>query len=353
MGTEDSHKSLKTTKQKMKKNRKCHEKKKPKINETVVPEPNFYRVKEETEKNKSLGQKRKGREKGSETEAAKVDQCSSESPGEVGGQKKKVKLLRKKKINNDVINKADLSKVDELDNEVEGGLNEQNGSLTDRENKECKLRKKRQKSDNKKKSGVDKIHELCNEVEEGSKEESDVSKKARKAKKKARLSSRKDEKLLERREEPEQTEVYEMSSGDEDCSRGMKKLITEYQQSRPGLKILQQRIDDFMTDFEAQEEQARKEREALAEEGGWTVVVHHKGRKKTTDAETGVTVGSVAQADVLDNMAKKKSKDIGLDFYRFQKRESQRNEIMALQSKFERDKKRIQQLRAARKFKPY
>ncbi|XP_057491523.1 uncharacterized protein LOC130777263 isoform X2 [Actinidia eriantha] len=243
MGTEDSHKSLKTTKQKMKKNRKCHEKKKPKINET---EQNFYRVKEETEKNKSLGQKWKGREKGSETEAAKVDQYSSE----------------------------------------------------------------------------------------------DVSKKARKSKKKARLSSRKDENLLDRREEPEQTEVYEMSSGDEDYSRGMKKLITEYQQSIPGLKILQLRIDDFMTDFEAQEEQARKEREALAAEGGWTVVVHHKGRKKTTDAETGVTVGSVAQTAVLDNMAKKKSKDVGLDFYRFQKRESQRNEIMVLQSKFEQDKKR-------------
>ncbi|XP_057491524.1 ribosomal RNA-processing protein 7-like isoform X3 [Actinidia eriantha] len=199
---------------------------------------------------------------------------------------------------------------------------------------------KRQKSDNKKKSEVDKIDGLCNEVEEGSKEECDVSKKARKSKKKARLSSRKDENLLDRREEPEQTEVYEMSSGDEDYSRGMKKLITEYQQSIPGLKILQLRIDDFMTDFEAQEEQARKEREALAAEGGWTVVVHHKGRKKTTDAETGVTVGSVAQTAVLDNMAKKKSKDVGLDFYRFQKRESQRNEIMVLQSKFEQDKKR-------------
>ena len=52
----------------------------------------------------------------------------------------------------------------------------------------------------------------------------DVSKKARKAKKKARLSSKKDEKLLERREEPEQTEVYEISSGDDDCSRGMKSM---------------------------------------------------------------------------------------------------------------------------------
>lgn len=31
--------------------------------------------------------------------------------------------------------------------------------------------------------------------------------------------------------------------------------ITEYHQSRPGLEILQQRIDDFMTAYEEQEEQ--------------------------------------------------------------------------------------------------
>lgn len=74
--------------------------------------------------------------------------------------------------------------------------------------------------------------------------------------------------------------------------------------------------------------QARKEREAQAAEGGWTVVVHHKGGKKTTEAESGTAVGSVAQAAVLDRMAKKKSKDIGLDFYRFQRREAHRNGML-------------------------
>ncbi|WVZ08310.1 hypothetical protein V8G54_021656 [Vigna mungo] len=82
----------------------------------------------------------------------------------------------------------------------------------------------------------------------------------------------------------------------------------------------------------------RKEKEALAADGGWTVVVHHKGRKKTTDSETGIAVGSVAQAAVENKMAKKKRKEV---------------EIMTLQSKFEEDKKRLQQMRAARKFRPY
>ena len=54
-------------------------------------------------------------------------------------------------------------------------------------------------------------------------------------------------------------------------------------------------------------------------------MVHHKGRKKTTDSESGITVGSVAQAAVLDNMARKKNKEVALDFYRFKKHEAQRS----------------------------
>ncbi|KAL3844553.1 hypothetical protein ACJIZ3_001956 [Penstemon smallii] len=181
------------------------------------------------------------------------------------------------------------------------------------------------------------------------------SKKSAKRKKKSRSLENElvHDNVLEKREETAEDEVYQMSSGDEDYSKGMQKWITQYHQSRPGLKVLQERIDDFIMAHEAQEEQKRKEREAQAAEGGWTVVVQHKGRKKTTDAESGIAVGSVAQAAVLDKMAKKKNKDVGLDFYRFQKREAHRSEIMMLQSKFEQDKKRIQQMRAARKFRPY
>lgn len=74
--------------------------------------------------------------------------------------------------------------------------------------------------------------------------------------------------------------------------------------------------------------QEREEKEALAAEGGWTVVVHHKGRKKTTDSESGIAVGSVAQAAVENKMTKKKHKEVGQDFYRFQRREAQRNGII-------------------------
>ncbi|EPS65126.1 hypothetical protein M569_09654, partial [Genlisea aurea] len=152
-------------------------------------------------------------------------------------------------------------------------------------------------------------------------------------------------------------EVYLMSSGDEDCSKGMKKWVNEYHQSRPDLNILQDRIDKFIVAHEQQQEKEKMAREAQVAEGGWTVVVHHKGRKKSSDAESGVAVGSVSEAAVLDKLSKKKKKksnnNVGVDFYQFQRREARRSEIMMLQSKFEQDKKRIQQLRAARKFRPY
>ncbi len=51
-------------------------------------------------------------------------------------------------------------------------------------------------------------------------------------------------------------------------------------------------------------------------------MVHHKGRKKTTDTETGTAVGSVSLAAMQEKMANKKPKEVDMNFYRFQKREA-------------------------------
>ncbi|KFK33235.1 hypothetical protein AALP_AA6G347900 [Arabis alpina] len=180
-------------------------------------------------------------------------------------------------------------------------------------------------------------------------------KKSNKKRKTNRTSTKENERSSEKINEIEEEEdVYQISSGDEDCAKGMKKWVTDYYESRPSLDELQKRIDDFMTDHEERLEQEKQEREAKAAEGGWTVVVHHKGRKKTVDSESGIAVGSVNQTALEDQVAKKKlNEPVAPGFYRFQRREAQRNEILSLQSKFEQDKKRIQQIRAARKFKPY
>ncbi|XP_010685221.2 uncharacterized protein LOC104899684 isoform X2 [Beta vulgaris subsp. vulgaris] len=172
-------------------------------------------------------------------------------------------------------------------------------------------------------------------------------------KKKDGLSTNKSSKSVKEVQEDAMLNVYQISSGEEDGSKGMRKWIKEYHERRPGLKILQERIDEFITAYDEQEEQAKRERETKLAEEGWTVVVHRKGGKRTTDPESGVAVGSVAEAAVRDKLANKKNKDVGLDFYRFQRKEAHRSELMKLQSKFKEDKKRIQQFRAARKFRPY
>lgn len=214
------------------------------------------------------------------------------------------------------------------------------------------LEKKGSKLDGKKKKKKDIETEDKSEELLG-KRKKDKSIKAAKKKMKDLVLSKKTSKLTSKRNESPANEVYHISSGDGDCSKGMNKWMTEYHRSRPGLEILQRQIDEFMISHEKQEREARQEREDRVTDDGFVVVKHHKGRKKTTDSESGTAVGSVSQAAVLDKMAKKKHKEVGIDFYRFQKRDAQRNEVMMLQSKFEQDRKRIQQLRAARKFKPY
>lgn len=290
--------------------------KKRKNSQLSETDENLNTVQEENEQNKPSGKKKIKREKGNSLEENK------KAAKENRGNKSKKKLRSEEKNNAPPINEA-------------GEQGAQDGDDADNSNENLV-------------AGASQVKkEIENPGRPGK------SKKARKKKKKDHNSLMKDEELEENTREADVDDVYMISSGDEDCLKGMKKWVTEYHQSRPGLKVLQQRIDEFITAHEAKLEQERKEREALAAEGGWTVVVHHKGRKKTTDAESGIAVGSVAQAAVEDKMAKKKKKEVGLDFYRFQRREAKRNEIMLLQSKFEQDRKRIQQLRAARKFKPY
>ncbi|XXG78739.1 hypothetical protein AAC387_Pa08g2618 [Persea americana] len=263
-------------------------------------------------------------------------------------EKKRSKSLVKKKRKKEKETEVHLDAVDELSNRVDGGSPEKLKSdnvLHNSDGKESSQSEAQTKIKNSIRS---------KEVLVGTNTTiTDKSEKAGKSKKKHRPTSKKAGKSLECRTEVVKSEdVYHLSSGDDDCSKGMKKWLTEYHRSRPGLEILQQRIDDFIIAHEAQEEQAIKEKEALAAEEGWTVVMR-KGNKRTTDLESGISVGSVAQAAVMDKMEKKKKKAIALDFYNFQRREAQRNEIMMLQSKFEQDKKRIQQMRAARKFRPY
>ncbi|CAN6702285.1 unnamed protein product [Malus baccata var. baccata] len=348
----------------MKDKKKTHKSKK-------AAQPNLEIVEKDKMSGSAEMRKRK-RAKESDADSRKVVQVSVEdNSAKPAKDKKKTKLTKKRKVKNVKNYVAVESENDHPNTETDDDFNEikddgvadqspfetqeeiEIGEVLTEAGKSKKAKKKKKKDRN----PLEFVKSLEKEVEAGressSRGISSVSKKALK-KKKRDLDSSESTKTMETEVEADQADVYLISSGDEDSSKGMKKWVTEYHQSRPGLKELQQRIDQFMVEHDEKLEQEKKEKEARAAEGGWTVVVHHKGRKKTTDAESGITVGSVAQVALEDKVAKKKRTEVvGLDFYRFQRKEAQRNEIMMLQSKFEQDKKRIQQLRAARKFRPY
>ncbi|XP_015067215.1 uncharacterized protein LOC107012020 isoform X3 [Solanum pennellii] len=307
---------------------------------SVQNEENFPKVTKEKKRNKKNLNMQSRRSKDD------IDEChityhNADESNNAAGEKKKSKSSKQKRKNNALAESGGVNQS----NEIEDEIGRDNTISSEPDNQETrKSKRKKRKSD--KKAGKAEVDSVPKRQRGNLKVTDDI------VEKDHPLSIPKDDFPVDR-EQVQEEEIYELSSGDEDYSKGMRKWVANYYQNRPGLDVLQERIDEFIIDYEAKKEQEKKEKEALAAEGGWTVVVHHKGRKKTTDSETGIAVGSVSQAAVMDNVAKKKNKDVGLDFYRFQKREAKRNEIMVLQSKFEQDKKRIQQLRAARKFRPY
>lgn len=81
-----------------------------------------------------------------------------------------------------------------------------------------------------------------------------------------------------------------------------------------------------------------------------------QGRAKTKQQDGGATVmtgglaPAAAAAAVEAQQAKQRQHG---DFYRFQARDRRRDELLNLQHQFEADKKRIAELRASRRFKPY
>jgi ribosomal RNA-processing protein 7 len=128
--------------------------------------------------------------------------------------------------------------------------------------------------------------------------------------------------------------------------------VADHRAERPGLEVLQADVDAWIAAHDAEAAEAHAEQEAAAaDDDGWTVVGAKRGRRKTTDGE-GTAVGGVAPAKAA--RARNAAGPVGAtDFYRHQLRENQRQAVVELRQKFEEDKKRIAELRAARKFKPY
>ena len=140
---------------------------------------------------------------------------------------------------------------------------------------------------------------------------------------------------------------------------GLASWLRAYEADQSGLAVLQREDDEFVAAYEAEVERERIDKEEAAkkmeEEEGW-VVVGATSAKRNKETSSGATMGAVSRAQAERTAMKRrkeeeKRKDLG--FYRFQRREAKRHELIELQNKFAEDRKKITKLREQRKFRPY
>ena len=69
------------------------------------------------------------------------------------------------------------------------------------------------------------------------------------------------------------------------ATHGLRARVEQHKQLYPGNEVLQKQLDQWMADFEAQEERQKREAEAAAAaDEGWTVVTKRAGRKRKAGA---------------------------------------------------------------------
>jgi ribosomal RNA-processing protein 7 len=125
---------------------------------------------------------------------------------------------------------------------------------------------------------------------------------------------------------------------------GLDKYTAAYHKKLVPAAKLQQDVDAYLGIFDRKVEDAKLERKQLSEPDadGFTTVVRKK-RSAADELEDGPN---------RKRQQKKKNSQLE-NFYRFQMRESKREQLLSLREKFEDDKVRIQKLKASRKFRPF
>ncbi|GFR61252.1 ribosomal RNA-processing protein 7 homolog A-like [Elysia marginata] len=139
-----------------------------------------------------------------------------------------------------------------------------------------------------------------------------------------------------------------MSDKDTPLISGLRAYIKEYKDI-PDIKAMEEKAETYLAEYykrKDEEVQQEKDMEGIPDEDGFIKVTRHgknKGSRRTEENER----------KAKEKMRLKKKKTELKDFYTSQFRETKRKHILELQAKFEEDKKKIKEMKAARKFRPY
>ncbi|KOX70530.1 Ribosomal RNA-processing protein 7 like protein A [Melipona quadrifasciata] len=147
--------------------------------------------------------------------------------------------------------------------------------------------------------------------------------------------------------------VVTLNSERKICFTGLEKWCFKYNRaSLHSEKMLKKKIEAYMQNYDQKiaekiaKEKATKEEEA--ENDGWVTITGRKKRGQFALSRKESTINKVQHKEEQRN----KKKQL-LNFYTFQIRESKKQNLAELRKKFELDKKRLQDLKSKRTFKPF
>lgn len=133
---------------------------------------------------------------------------------------------------------------------------------------------------------------------------------------------------------------------------GLMKWCKEYNESICDESALKKEIEDYMNEYDKRiadriaREKAAEEEAAAGD--GWVTVTGRKKRGQFALARKESTILKVQNKEEHKN----KKKQL-LNFYTFQIREAKKQNLAELRKKFELDKKRLQELKTKRTFRPF
>jgi len=143
--------------------------------------------------------------------------------------------------------------------------------------------------------------------------------------------------------------VITLNSEKSVCLTGLKKWCTEYNNTLYDEQLMKAEIEEYITSYDKQvTDRIAQEKAGEKNNEGWVTVTSGKKRGQFAPTRKESTIGKVQQKE----QQRTKKKQL-LNFYTFQIRETKKQNLAELRKKFELDKKRLQELKQKRTFKPF
>ncbi|KYM89739.1 Ribosomal RNA-processing protein 7 like protein A [Atta colombica] len=133
------------------------------------------------------------------------------------------------------------------------------------------------------------------------------------------------------------------------CLTGLERWCKEYNDTLYDEQLMKKDIEECIASYDKQiQDHIAQEKTAEEDNDGWVTITGGKKRGQFAPSRKESTIGKVQQKEEQ----RKKKKQL-LNFYTFQIRETKKQNLAELRKKFELDKKRLQELKQKRTFKPF